>query len=292
MVKRTTQGDHGRRGGLLPRLAILLACGLLAPAAAAQSPAQVIKQVGYEQRINQPLPLALTLRDEAGRAVTLGDYFGRRPVVFALVYYQCPMLCTFVLNGLVKALKPLSFEPGREFEVVIVSFNPAETPALAAEKKAAYLHDYGRPRTAKGWHFLTGDPEAITALTEAAGFRYVYDTASGQYAHASGLIVVKPDGKLFRYFYGIDYAPRDLRLALIEASTGKLGTAVDQVLLYCFHYDPATGKYGVLINRVIRILGTGTALALAILLLVLFRRERRPQPPAPAAHAEQLELER
>ena len=293
MVKWTPRTNSGPEyGSLAALLTLVVACGLLAPAAAAQSPSQVIKQVAYEQRINRLLPLQLTFRDEAGRAVALGDYFGRRPVVFALVYYQCPMLCTFVLNGLVKALKPLSFQPGREFEVVIVSFNPAETPELAAEKKAAYLRDYGRARTAEGWHFLTGDAEAITALTQAAGFRYIYDTNSGQYAHASGLIVVKPDGKLFRYFYGIDYAPRDLRLALIEASTGKLGTAVDQVLLYCFHYDPETGKYGVLINRVIRILGTGTALALAIFLIVMFRRERRSQPAAPTARAGTLELER
>jgi len=252
------------------------ACALFSPlSSGAQSPAEVIQQVAFEQKINQPLPLGLKFRDEAGREVALGDYFGRRPVVLALVYYECPMLCTFVLNGLVKSLKVLKFEPGREFDVVVVSFNPAETPALAAEKKAAYLREYGRAATAAGWHFLTGEPEAIAALTEAAGFRYFYDEKSEQFAHASGIMVATPEGKLFRYFYGIEYAPRDLRLALVEASAGKLGTVVDQVLLYCFHYDPETGKYGVLINRIIRLAGTGTALALGIFLFVMFRRERR-----------------
>lgn len=252
------------------------ACALFSPLSSlAQSPAEVIQQVAFEQKINQPLPLGLKFRDEAGREVALGDYFGRRPVVLALVYYECPMLCTFVLNGLVKSLKVLKFEPGREFDVVVVSFNPAETPALAAEKKAAYLREYGRARTAAGWHFLTGEPAAIAALTESAGFRYFYDEKSAQFAHASGIMVATPEGKLFRYLYGIEYAPRDLRLAVVEASAGKLGTVVDQVLLYCFHYDPETGKYGVLIHRIIRLAGTGTVLALGIFLLVMFRRERR-----------------
>ena len=241
----------------------------------AQSAAEVIRQVAFKQRINQPLPLELKFRDETGRAVALGDYFGRRPVVLALVYYECPMLCNYVENGLVKALRPLSFEPGREFDVVFVSFAPDETPALAAAKKESVLKEYGRAPTAAGWHFLTGEPDAIRPLTEAAGFHYLYDEKSRQYAHASGVIVVTPEGKLFRYFYGIEYAPRDLRLALVEASANKLGTPVDLVLLYCFHYDPETGKYGVIITRVIRLAGTGTALALAVFLVVMFRRERR-----------------
>lgn len=255
----------------------LAALWLLAGSAplGAQSAAEVIRQVAFKQRINQPLPLELRFRDETGRAVALGDYFGRRPVVLALVYYECPMLCNYVENGLVKALRPLSFEPGREFDVVFVSFAPEETPALAAAKKESVLKEYDRARTAAGWHFLTGEPDAIRPLTEAVGFHYLYDEKSRQYAHASGVIVVTPDGKLFRYFYGIEYAPRDLRLALVEASANKLGTPVDQVLLYCFHYDPETGKYGVLITRVIRLAGSGTALALAVFLVVMFRRERR-----------------
>lgn len=241
----------------------------------AQSAAEVIRQVAFRQKINQPLPLELRFRDESGRTVALGDYFGRRPVVLALVYYQCPMLCNYVESGLVKALRVLTFEPGREFDVVIVSFAPNETPALAAAKKDSVLKDYGRAHTAAGWHFLTGDPENIRQLTEAVGFRYLYDEKTQQYAHASGLMVATPEGKLFRYFYGIEYAPRDLRWAVVEASANKLGTPVDQVLLYCFHYDPETGKYGLLITRVIRVAGTGTALALALFLVVMFRRERR-----------------
>lgn len=283
-MKRTASGDKRRCSGVARLLLFVVACGLFAPAAAsAQSIGEVMQEVAFEQKINQPLPLELAFRDEAGRAVTLGDYFGRRPVVLALVYYECPMLCTFVLNGLVKSLRTLSFQPGREFEIVVVSFNPTETPALAAEKKAAYLRDYGRATTAAGWHFLTGEPEAIGALTEAVGFRYLYDEKSAQFAHASGIMVVTPEGKLFRYFYGIEYAPRDLRLAVVEASAGKLGTLVDQVLLYCFHYDPETGKYGVIITRIIRLAGTGTVLALGIFLFILFRRERQGEAAGPGA---------
>ncbi len=244
-------------------------------AALAQSPAQVIQQVAFEQKINQPLPLELSFRDEAGRPVALADYFGRRPVVLALVYYECPMLCTYVLDGLVRTLKPLSFNPGQEFEVVVVSFSPKETPALAAAKKENYLKSYGRLQTANGWHFLTGEEESIRALTEAVGFRYMFDEETNQYAHASGLIVLTPQGKMFRYFYGIDYPPRDLRLALVEASANKLGTVTDQLLLFCYHYDPTTGKYGLLITRVLQAMCLGTLLALGIFLATMFRRERR-----------------
>lgn len=254
----------------------VLTIGLVVPVPVrAQSPAQVIQEVKFEQRIGNPLPLELTFRDETGETVQLARYFGKKPVVLALVYYECPMLCTFVLNGLVKSLKPLSFEPGREFEIVVVSFNPRETPQLAAQKKQIYLEEYRRVNTWAGWHFLTGDEENIRKLTDAAGFHYIYDEAEKQYAHASGIMVAKPDGKLFRYFYGIEYAPRDLKLALMEASTEKIGTPVDQVLLFCFHYDPQTGKYGVLITRIIRVAGTATVVAVGLLLFVMFRRERR-----------------
>ncbi len=246
-----------------------------AGAALAQSPAEVIEQVAFEQRINQPLPLELTFRDEAGRSVALGDYFGRRPVVLALVYYECPMLCTYVLDGLVRTLRPLSFNPGQDFDVVVVSFNPKETPALAAAKKENYLKNYGRPGTANGWHFLTGEAESIRRLTEAVGFRYLYDSGTAQYAHASGVVVVTPQGKLFRYFYGIDYPSRDLRLALVEASANKLGTVTDQLLLFCYHYDPTTGKYGLLITRVLQILCLSTVFFLGVFLVTMFRRERR-----------------
>lgn len=246
-----------------------------APGMWAQSIAEVTQQVKFEQRINAQLPLDLKFHDETGQAVQLLQYFGKKPVVLALVYYECPMLCTFVLNGLVKTLRPLSFEPGREFEIVVVSFNPRETPKLAAQKKQVYLEEYKRVQTWAGWHFLTGDAESIRALTQTAGFYYIYDEQSKQFAHASGIMVVKPDGRLFRYFYGIEYAPRDLRLALVEASTQRIGTPVDQMLLFCFHYDPHTGKYGVLIQRVIQLAGTTTVLIVAGFLALMFRRERR-----------------
>lgn len=256
-----------------------LACALLlGGTAGAQSVQDVMREVRFDQRLNAQLPLEAGFRDEAGQTVQLGDYFGRRPVVVALVYYQCPMLCTFVLNGLVKGMKPLKFEPDREFDIVVVSFNPKETPQLAAEKKAAYLKEYGRTRTAPGWHFLTGDEESIRRVTDTAGFHYMYDPKTGQYAHASGIMVATPEGKLFRYFYGIEYAPRDLRFALVEASANKLGTPVDQLLLYCFHYDPLKGKYGLLITRVIRLAGSATVLALGTFLFVMFRRERQGRP--------------
>jgi len=264
-------------------LALLCAMTVAGPLQA-QSAAQVIQQVKFEQRIGNTLPLELAFRDEAGETVQLARYFGKKPVVLALVYYECPMLCTFILNGLVKSLKPLTFEPGREFEIVVVSFNPLETPQLAAQKKQAYLEEYKRVHTWAGWHFLTGDEENIRKLTDAAGFHYIYDEEEKEYAHASGIIVAKPDGKLFRYFYGIEYAPRDLKLALMEASTEKIGTPVDQVLLFCFHYDPQTGKYSVLITRIIRVAGTATVVAVGLLLFVMFRRERRGEVYGATAH--------
>jgi protein SCO1/2 len=276
MKSKRPKGDNTRRQRCAAVLAAWCLAGLCGTTAAlAQTPAQVIQQVAFDQKINQPLPLELPFRDETGRAVALRDYFGRRPVVLALVYYECPMLCTYVLDGLVRTLKPLSFNPGQDFEVVVVSFSPKETPALATAKKANYLRSYGRPQTADGWHFLTGQPDSIRALTEAVGFRYLFDEQTQQYAHASGLVVLTPQGKMFRYFYGIDYPPRDLRLALVEASANRLGTVTDQLLLFCFHYDPKTGKYGLLITRVLQAMCLGTVLALGIFLVRMFRRERR-----------------
>jgi protein SCO1/2 len=259
------------------RAAATLACALLFAAIPlrAQSPAEVIRQVKFEQRLNAPLPLEAEFRDETGATVRLGQYFGRKPVVVALVYYDCPMLCTFILNGVVKSLRAMPFEPGREFEIVVVSFDARETPQLAAEKKQVYLAEYRKPHTAPGWHFLTGDAASIRAVTEAAGFTYAYNEETKQFAHASGILVAKPDGRLFRYFYGIEYAPRDLRLALVEAATERIGTPVDQVLLFCFHYDPQTGRYGLLITRILRAAGTATALTLAAFVVAMLRRERR-----------------
>ena len=243
--------------------------------AAAQSASEVIRQVRFDQHLNEQLPLDLTFRDETGRDARLAEYFDKKPVVLALVYFDCPMLCNLVLEGLVRSLRPVSFDAGNQFDVLAVSFNPAESPALAAAKKRQFLAQYQRPGTESGWHFLTGDPEPIRRLTDAVGFHYTYDAQTKQFAHAAGLLVLSPDGKIFRYFYGIDPPPRDLRLALVEASAGKLGTPVDQVLLFCFHYDPKTGKYSVLISDVLRVAGTATVLALGTFVLLMFRRDRR-----------------
>lgn len=232
-------------------------------------------EVGIDQRLNEQLPLDLTFRDEAGQTVRLRDYFGDRPVILSLAYYDCPMLCPLVINGLIRTLRTLSFSAGNEFNVLTVSFNPKDTPAMAAIKRQTSLQIYSRPGAEKGWHFLTGDEGAIQKLTQAVGFRYQYDEKSKQYAHASGIVVLTPQGKVSRYFYGIEYAPRDVRLGLVEASAGKIGSPVDQVLLLCFHYDPATGKYGFLITTGLRVVGVATVLALGAFMLISARRDRR-----------------
>jgi protein SCO1 len=233
---------------------------------------EILKEIGIDQRLDAPLPLDTPVRDEAGRERRLGDYFGKRPVVLAFVYYNCPMLCTQVLNGLVGALNVMSLDAGADFDVVAISFDARETAAMAAAKKDAYLTRYKHPNAAEGWHFLTADAPAIARLTHAAGFRFRYDPARDQFAHASAVMVATPEGRLARYFYGIEYPPRDLRLGLVEASSGKIGTPVDQVLLYCFHYDPTAGKYGFVILRGIRIAGLAT---LALLGFGLWRMSRR-----------------
>ena len=235
----------------------------------------LLRDVGIDQRLNQQVPLDLEFRDETGKAVRLGDYLGHKPAVLALVYYQCPMLCTMVLNGLLESLKQLKFDVADQFNVVTVSFDPSEKPALAAAKKALYVGLYGRPGAAEGWHFLTGDEPAIRQLAQAVGFRYHYDPQTRQFAHATAIMVLTPQGKLARYFYGIRYPAGDLRLALVEASAGKIGSPVDQVLLYCCQYNPATGKYGFIISRVIQIAGLVTILSLGTLILAMSRGGRR-----------------
>lgn len=235
----------------------------------------ILRNVSIEQRLDRQLPLDLQFRDEAGRIVRLRDYFGKRPVVLVLAYYNCPMLCTQVLNGLVSAMGVLSFDAGREYEVVTVSFDPRDHPSDARAKKAPYVARYGRPGAAAGWHFLTGEPKAIAGLTEAVGFRYAWDERIGQFAHASAIYVATPGGRLSRYFYGIEYAPRDLRLALVEASRGKIGTPVDQLLLYCYHYDPVAGRYGAVVMNMVRVAGVAFVLILMTFLAVMWRRERR-----------------
>ena len=240
---------------------------------ASEQPA-ALRGIEIEQRLNQPVPLDLPFRDETGRAVRLGDYFGRRPVVLALVYYNCPMLCTQVLNGLVSALGVISLDAGRDFDVVAVSFDAREKPADARAKKEAYVSRYRRAGAAAGWHFLTGDEASIATLASSVGFRFRFDRDLDQFAHASAVYVLTPEGRLSRYFYGIEYPPRDLRLGLIEASAGKIGTPVDRVLLYCFHYDPTTGKYGAVVLNIVRLAGIATILVLGTAIVLLSRRPR------------------
>jgi len=233
----------------------------------------LLRDVKIEQRLGEQVPLDLSFRDEAGRAVRLSDYFKKgRPVVLTLVYYECPMLCNQILNGLVGTLDGVSFTPGKEFEVVTVSFDPRETPELAARKKETYLRRYRRGGAEAGWHFLTGEPEQVERLARAVGFGYVWDERSQQFAHSSAIMVATPDGKLSHYFYGIDYDPRALRLSLVEASSSRIGSPVDQLVLYCYHYDPTTGKYGPVIMNILRLAGVLTVLAVVALVLVLRRR--------------------
>lgn len=248
-------------------------------APAGKSPtAEMIRDVGIEQHLDAPLPLESMFRDEAGHDVRLGAYFGRKPVVLALVYYRCPMLCTQVLNGFLKSSQALPLEIGRDYDVVTVSIDPHETPEQAADKKRPYVRAYRRPGAEQGWHFLTGNEESITRLAEAVGFRYRYDPPSGQYAHASGIVVATPAGRTARYLYGIEYSPHDLRLALVDSSSGKIGTPVDQVLLLCYHYDPLTGKYGLAIAGALQGAALLTVLVLAGYLGMMLRRERnRPK---------------
>lgn len=237
--------------------------------------ASMMQRVGIDQNLNAQLPLHLEFRDETGKTVRLGEYFGKKPVVLAFVYYGCPSLCTMVLNGMNQSFRTLSFDIGKEYEVVTVSFDHSETPKLAAEKKARYLREYGRAGGEQGWHFLTGDQANIQQLTKAAGFRFVWDDATKQFAHGSAIMVATPDGRLSRYFYGLEYAPKDLRLGLIEASENKIGRLSDQVLLLCYQYDPMTGKYGFAIMRSLQVAGFATVLILGSYIVIKLMRERR-----------------
>ncbi|HWB12026.1 MAG TPA: SCO family protein [Pirellulales bacterium] len=237
--------------------------------------ARMVGEIGIDQHLGDLLPLDLELRDERGETVKLGQFFHEKPVVVMLVYYRCPMLCTQVLNGFLKSSQAVKYAIGRDYEVVTVSFDPRETAELAADKKAAYVRAYRREGAADGWHFLTGSDDSIKRLTEAIGFRYRYDAKSDQFAHASGIVVATPQGKLSRYLYGIEYEPGNLRLALVESGENRIGSPVDQVLLLCFHYDPLTGKYGLVIANVIRAAGSLTVLLLGGFLVAMYRLERR-----------------
>jgi protein SCO1 len=238
----------------------------------------LLKQVGIDQKLNQQIPLNLAFRDEHAKTVQLGEYFGQKPIILTLVYYNCPMLCTQVLNGVESGLKEIPMDIGKQFNVVTVSIDPTEGHVLAQVKQEMYTGMYGRPGAAQGWHFLTGDEPQIKQLAAAAGFRYAYDPDTKQFAHASAIMIVTPEGKISRYLYGIQFPSRDLRLGLVEASEGKIGSPVDQVLLFCYHYDPSTGKYGLLISHIIQAGGALTVLIIGVVVLVLFRGERYALP--------------
>lgn len=239
------------------------------------APMDILNQIGVDQKLDEQVPLDLTFRDESGKTVRLGEYFGQKPVVLSLVYYECPMLCTMTLNGMLKTFRVLPFTIGKEFQVVTISFDPTEKPELAAKKKESYAREYGRDGAAKeGWHFLTGDAESINKICQATGFRYTYDEKTKQYAHASAMMVLTPSGKLSRYFYGLEYVPKDLRLGLIEAADERIGSPADHVLLLCYEYDPKTGKYGFAVMTAVRIGAIATMAAIGTFMFVMFRRDR------------------
>jgi protein SCO1/2 len=253
---------------------------------AASQQVPILKEIGIDQKLDAPMPLDAEFSDEQGAPVKLGQFFGERPVVMALVYYQCPMLCTQVLNGLAGSLQGVTFTVGKEYEVVVVSFDPGETPAMAVERKTNFVSRFLRDADPAHIHFLTGREASIKALTGAAGFRYTYDEATGQFAHPASIMVLTPDGRMSRYLYGVEFAPRDLKLALVEASEGRIGSVVDQALLFCYHYDPETGRYGIVIMNFMRVAGALTVLALGGWIVLSLRRERRQarhaSPASPA----------
>ncbi len=238
-----------------------------------------LADVTLEQRLDAQMPAGATFRDEDGRTVRLGDYFGAKPIVLTFVYFQCPMLCNQVMSDLTSALGVVKFDAARDYTVIAVSFDPRDTPEGARVKKAAFLERYKRPGTEDGWHYLTGDEANIRLVTEAAGFKYRFDAVTGQFAHAAGVLVLTPGGRISRVFYGLEYAPKALQFAIIESSDGKIGTPADKLLLYCFHYDPATGKYGLMTMRLVRLGAVATMAGLGAFMLVMWRRDRRQAAP-------------
>jgi protein SCO1 len=247
----------------------------------------VLNGVGISQRLNQQLPLNLAFTDDAGKPVHLGDYFGKKPAILALVYYRCPMLCSEELDGLTGALQMVRFVPGKDFNVVVVSIDPSEGPDLAAAKKRTYLKRYGHPETANGWHFLTGTQPNIDALSQAVGFRYVKMAVPGsnltQYAHASAIQIVTPEGKLAQYYLGVEYSPKDMLLGLDEASSNRIGSPVENILTYCYHYDPQSNKHSLIVARVVQLGGFLTLLLLGGFMFLMFRKDyRQAHEPVPA----------
>ena len=255
-------------------LALVGVATLSASAQQITTPA-ILNKVGITQNLNAQIPPDLAFRDETGKPVRIGDFFGKKPIILSLVYFDCPALCTEVLNGELRTMKAITLDLGKDFEAVTVSFEPKDTPALAKAKRDVYAGQYGRSEAAGHWHFLTGDQQSIDALTNAAGFRYAYDDSIRQYAHAAAILVLTPEGRIDRYFYGVQYPARDVRLGLVEASEGKIGTVTDQALLYCYQYDPMTGKYGVVVMNVLRAAGGLTVLVLGIFMTMMFLRERK-----------------
>ncbi len=246
--------------------------GVMSPPANSRPP--LLENVGIEQHLDAQVPPDLTFLDDAGKTVKLGDYFGHKPLILNLVYYNCTMLCGEALAGLASAMRLVKFDVGNQFDVVTVSFDPRETPEMAAAKKKDYVARYGRPNAASGWHFLTGQPDSINALTKVVGFQYQYDPKRNQFAHATAIMVLTPQGRISRYFYGVDFPPKDLRMGLVEASQGKIGNAVDAVLLYCYHYDPETGKYGAMVANILRLAAAATILFMGVFLFILWRLDR------------------
>ena len=236
---------------------------------------KISAKAGLEQKLNAQIPLDLTFRDETGRLVALKSYFGSKPVILVLAYYQCPNLCTLVLNALLNSVQDLKWNAGKDFEIVVVSFDDRETAALAAAKKRSYAMRYGRPGTERGWHFLTGDAPAIGQLARSIGFSFVFDPATRQFAHPSAITVLTPEGKISRYFAGIEYPPKELRVALIDASNHQSGSLTDQLFLLCYHYNPLTGKYGLVVMRIVRVAGFATVGALALFMTTMLKRERK-----------------
>jgi protein SCO1 len=265
--------------GVICALAVLPLCasaqinsGITSPPLNERPP--LLQNVGIEQHLDAQVPSDLTFVDDAGKTVKLGDYFGRKPLILNLVYFNCTMLCGEELKGLASAMRLVKFDVGNEFDVITVSFDPRETPAMAAEKKQDYVQRYGRANAAAGWHFLTGQADSINALTKAVGFQYHYDPKTNQYAHATAIMILTPQGHISRYLYGVDFPPKDLRMGLVEASQAKIGNPVDAVLLYCYHYNPATGKYGAVVANILRLAGAATILILGGMILVLWRLDR------------------
>jgi protein SCO1/2 len=279
------------RARAIATIALLLASTSVARAQAVPSnigvnsstmPAQ-LKNVGFDPQLNAQIPLDLPFVDENGSNVQLRDYFKQKPVVLAFVYYGCPMLCNQVEQGVVGALRMLSFTPGRDYEVVFVSFDPRESADMAAQKKKSALDHFRRPETASGWHFLTGTKESIDAATKAANFRFSFDTKTNLFAHASGIMLLTPDGRISRYFYGVEYPGRDMRLGLVDASAGKIGTPIDHVLLFCYQYDPSSATYSASILKIIRLGGILTVLCIVGGILI-FRRRDAAQAVTNRAH--------